>query len=81
MVTANQDESLLYCVAENSLFRNGSIIDLWQLEVHCKSICVFAGLFGLLADLSTGLVGRCLFGIVFVGLFCSGSARICARMM
>ena len=36
MVTANQDESLLYCVAENSLFRNGSIIDLWQLEVHCK---------------------------------------------
>lgn len=41
MVTANQDEALLYCVAENSLFRNGSIIDLWQLEVHCKSIWLF----------------------------------------
>lgn len=42
MVTANQDESLLYCVAENSLFRNGSIIDLWQLEVHCKFVCGLA---------------------------------------
>jgi len=36
MVNANHDEALLYCVAENPMFRNSSIIDLWQLEVHYR---------------------------------------------
>lgn len=68
MVTANQDEALLYCVAENSLFRNGSIIDLWQLEVHCKSIWLFFVYSACSSIHSMNLIGSsALYALLFVG--------------